>query len=177
MTEFGAEMDVLPQLLQIDQLLSMADSHQQSWIYWQFKFYNDITTCCSGESFYDEDGNIYMTKVKSLTRSYPQAVAGNDVTFKFNSFNSDFEMTYTASSTNANKDTVIYFNYISYYFSGLAVELVVPDEYKSQISFKVSEAKYFIVTSNFSTTDEVPITVKLSQCSDSNSVPCAYRNH
>lgn len=177
MTEFGAEMDVLPQLLQIDQLLSMADSHQQSWIYWQFKFYNDITTCCSGESFYGEDGNIYMDKVKALSRTYPQAIAGNDVTFKFNSFNSDFEMTYTALSTNANKDTVIYFNYISYYFSGLAVELVVSDEYKSQITFKVSEAKYVIVTSNFSTTNEVPITVKLSQCSDSNTVPCAYRNH
>jgi endoglycosylceramidase len=177
MTEFGAEMDVTPQLLQIDQLLSLVDKYQQSWIYWQFKFYQDITTCCSGESLYDENGNIYMDKVKSLSRTYPQAVAGNSVEYKFNSFNAEFDMSYTASSSNSNTDTIIYFNYVSYYFQGIAVSVVAPDEYKNQISFQVTDGKYVVITSNFSTSDEVPITVKLSVCDDSNPTPCAYRNH
>jgi endoglycosylceramidase len=177
MTEFGAEMDVTPQLLQIDQLLSLVDKHQQSWIYWQFKFYDDITTCCSGESFYDENGNIYMDKVKALSRTYPQVISGNSVEYKFNSFNSEFDMSYTASSSNSAATTIIYFNYIAYYFHGIAVQIIVPDEYKDQISFAVTEGKYVVVTTNFNTSTEVPITVKLSVCDDSNPTPCAYRNY
>ena len=155
----------------------MIDKHQQSFIYWQFKLFKDITTCCSGESFYDASGNIYMDKVKALSRTYPQTIAGNSINYNFNMYNSDFEMNYSASSLNSNSDTIVYFNAILYYFNGVAIEIIVPDDYKNQISFKVTDGKYIIITSNFTTNDQVPIQVKVTECSDSNPTPCAFKNH
>lgn len=118
-----------------------------------------------------------MDKVKALSRTYPQAIAGNSVTYNFNMYNSEFDMNYSASSLNSNANTIIYFNAISYYFNGVAIEVIVPDEYKNQITFKVNEGKYIAITSTFTTTDQVPVQVKVSECSDSNPTPCAFKNH
>jgi hypothetical protein len=41
----------------------------------QFKIFNDITTQGPGESFYIGD-SLETTKVKTLSRTYAQAVAG-----------------------------------------------------------------------------------------------------
>ncbi len=50
------------------------------WSYWQFKKYQDLTTAASPattESFYNEDGELEINKVRALSRSYAQAIAGN----------------------------------------------------------------------------------------------------
>jgi hypothetical protein len=49
------------------------------WSYWQFKKYQDLTTTTRParvESFYTEDGQLEINKVRALSRSYAQAVAG-----------------------------------------------------------------------------------------------------
>ena len=49
------------------------------WSYWQFKKYQDLTTAASPattESFYTEDGELEINKVRALSRSYAHAVAG-----------------------------------------------------------------------------------------------------
>lgn len=49
------------------------------WSYWQFKKYQDLTTAASPattESFYTEDGKLEINKVRALSRSYAQAIAG-----------------------------------------------------------------------------------------------------
>jgi hypothetical protein len=49
------------------------------WAYWQFKKYQDLTTAASPattESFYTEDGELEMNKVRALSRSYAHAIAG-----------------------------------------------------------------------------------------------------
>ncbi len=49
------------------------------WSYWQFKKYQDITTTtrpATAESFYTEDGQLEINKVRALSRSYAQAIAG-----------------------------------------------------------------------------------------------------
>jgi predicted negative regulator of RcsB-dependent stress response len=49
------------------------------WSYWQFKKYQDLTTAASPattESFYTDDGELEMNKVRALSRSYAQAIAG-----------------------------------------------------------------------------------------------------
>jgi endoglycosylceramidase len=49
LTEFGAVAgDSADALETLDHLLDNADEHAQSWAYWQFKSYNDITTASSG---------------------------------------------------------------------------------------------------------------------------------
>jgi endoglycosylceramidase len=50
------------------------------WSYWQFKKFQDLTTAASPattESFYAEDGELEVNKVRALSRSYAQAIAGN----------------------------------------------------------------------------------------------------
>ena len=44
MTEFGATKDVLGDLISLERVASLADKHQQSWVYWQLKYYQDLTT-------------------------------------------------------------------------------------------------------------------------------------
>jgi hypothetical protein len=49
------------------------------WSYWQFKKYQDLTTTtrpATAESFYTEDGQLEINKVRALSRSYGQAIAG-----------------------------------------------------------------------------------------------------
>lgn len=55
-------------------------SVDKGWSYWQFKKFQDITTATSPattESFYTEDGELEINKVRALSRSYAQAIAGN----------------------------------------------------------------------------------------------------
>ncbi len=47
------------------------------WSYWQFKKFQDLTTAASPattESFYAEDGELEVNKVRALSRSYAQAI-------------------------------------------------------------------------------------------------------
>jgi endoglycosylceramidase len=49
------------------------------WSYWQFKKYQDLTTAASPattESFYTDDGELELNKVRALSRSYAHAIAG-----------------------------------------------------------------------------------------------------
>jgi hypothetical protein len=48
-----------------DWMTGEADRRLQSWAWWQFKSYHDITTSGIGtsESFYDENGNLMINKV------------------------------------------------------------------------------------------------------------------
>ena len=49
--------------------MKLADENQQSWMYWQFKFYNDITTCTPGtegsstEALYFSNGTVSIAKL------------------------------------------------------------------------------------------------------------------
>ena len=45
MTEFGAAEDTKSDLFSLGETARLADKFQQSWMYWQFKYYEDITTC------------------------------------------------------------------------------------------------------------------------------------
>lgn len=54
----------------------------RSWTYWQFKYFDDITTAANPgttESFYDNDGKLQETKVKALARPYAYAICGRPV--------------------------------------------------------------------------------------------------
>jgi endoglycosylceramidase len=95
MTEFGAAEDVKSDLTKMASLADLADRHQQSWMYWQFKYYQDITTCTpQGESLYNEDGTPCENKLKVLSRSYPQATAGHLVQYRYNIETQQFHMQY-----------------------------------------------------------------------------------
>ena len=54
--------------------MEIADEHMISWIGWEFKKCVAITG--SGHSIYNPDGTINYDCLATLTRTYPQAVAG-----------------------------------------------------------------------------------------------------
>jgi endoglycosylceramidase len=78
MTEWGALAEDQVAVEDIDNFLNIADGYLQSWSYWQFKSFNDITTAAKpyDESFYDGNGNLQAAKVQHLSRTYAYAIAG-----------------------------------------------------------------------------------------------------
>ena len=59
MTQYGALSNTQKSAEEIRVLTDLMSSYFRSWSYWQFKYYDDITTAArpgTTESFYDEKG-------------------------------------------------------------------------------------------------------------------------
>ena len=50
----------------------MADENLVGWAYWQFKYYEDLTSSSgtAAQGFYNFDDTLQEYKVKALARSY-----------------------------------------------------------------------------------------------------------
>lgn len=121
MTEWGALSSSPGAMQQIHRISNLADDHLQSWIWWQFKDYDDVTTASVGdvESFYDSNGNLQTEKVKALSRTYAQAIVGVPISMKFDETNSNFDLVYRYnSSIPVTLPTIIYLNTGWYYPNG-----------------------------------------------------------
>ena len=88
MSEFGATTSVA--LAGFD--VEWAGLDQLSWIYWAWKYYDDPTGS-SAEGLVQPDGS-YSPVVAVLSRTYPQAVAGDPNSVIFNPFTGAFNMVY-----------------------------------------------------------------------------------
>jgi endoglycosylceramidase len=72
MTEFGAIGSDSNDADTLVHVLDLADAQGLSWMYWNFKGYDDITTVNSvSESMFDEAGRPQALKLAALSRSYP----------------------------------------------------------------------------------------------------------
>lgn len=131
MTEFGAAEDVRGDLSVLEAVAAQADRYKQSWMYWQFKYFQDITTCTpQGESLYGEDGQPVPHKLAILSRTYPQAVAGALASYEYSVHNGDFKMDYAPMSAPEGvpqQPTVIFVNRAQTYPLGLSVKLSSED--------------------------------------------------
>jgi endoglycosylceramidase len=79
LTEFGAVSQSAVDMALIKTMLDPADERMQSWSYWNFKSFDDITTtgdANGGESFYNKDGSVQTEKLRMLTRAYAPIIAG-----------------------------------------------------------------------------------------------------
>ena len=88
MSEFGATTSI--PLAGFD--VEFAGLDELSWIYWAWKFYDDPTGS-SAEGLVQPDGS-YSPIVGVLSRTYPQAVAGDPNSVIFNPFTGAFNMVY-----------------------------------------------------------------------------------
>jgi endoglycosylceramidase len=88
MSEFGATTDVAL----VSDLTKDADGVGIGWSYYSWKYYNDPTGSTS-EALKAVSGS-YSPIVGSLSRTYPQAVAGMPVSVSFDPTTGDFKMTY-----------------------------------------------------------------------------------
>ena len=92
MSEFGATTSVA--LAGFD--VEWAGLDQLSWIYWAWKYYDDPTGS-SAEGLVQPDGS-YSPVVTVLSRTYPQAVAGDPNSVIFNPFTGAFNMVYAPTN-------------------------------------------------------------------------------
>jgi endoglycosylceramidase len=104
-----------------------ADKYFQSWSYWQFKSFNDITTQATGssESLYNDDGTLQLQKVKALSRTYAYAIAGDPMNMQFDPSSAYFVLTYKTNNR-AKGPTEIYLNQEFWYPDGFQVSIVPP---------------------------------------------------
>jgi len=122
MTEFGALGNLTSSIEDIDWITDAADSFFQSWTYWQFKYFADLTTSGTGEGFYNKDGVLEENKLKALSRAYPRAIAGTPEYFSFEPRNAEFKLEYRID-TGITQATEIYLNEKYWYPKGYSVTL------------------------------------------------------
>jgi endoglycosylceramidase len=129
MTEFGAVSNNSNSISNLNFLTGQADIHLSSWAYWQFKGYQDFTTASlpGAESFYSEDGELQVNKVKALSRTYARATAGTPISMKFDPLTAKFELVYLLN-TKVTQPTEIYLNEDFYYPNGYTFTLT-PSEF------------------------------------------------
>eukprot|EP00005_Dracoamoeba_jomungandri_P000139 CAMPEP_0174253230 /NCGR_PEP_ID=MMETSP0439-20130205/2606_1 /TAXON_ID=0 /ORGANISM="Stereomyxa ramosa, Strain Chinc5" /LENGTH=525 /DNA_ID=CAMNT_0015334145 /DNA_START=19 /DNA_END=1596 /DNA_ORIENTATION=- len=126
MTEFGGVGNATVGAKMLKFLTDLADKYLQSWTYWQFKFYHDLTTDTgSGESFYDENGKLQKEKVKMLSRSYAQAIAGVPLSQSFDTDTSLYRLSFSLDPS-ISAPTVVYINEQYYYPNGFSVTTQPP---------------------------------------------------
>jgi endoglycosylceramidase len=134
MTEFGASRDIKGDMYALNFLCEKMDKHQQSWMYWQYKYYNDITTCTpEGEALYLNNGTVAQDKLRVLSRSYPEVVAGTLLDYSFHvELSGLFTMNYqpwtaSASTNPLARISSVYYNEELYYPKGVHVKLSYSD--------------------------------------------------
>ena len=100
MTEWGALSTDPSAMQQMKRIAGLADKHLQSWIWWQFKDYDDVTTASVGgvESFYYANGTLQYDKVKALSRTYAHAIVGEPLEMTFDDTNGNFFLSYKYTS-------------------------------------------------------------------------------
>jgi endoglycosylceramidase len=160
MTEWGALSSSPGAMQQIHRISSLADEYIQSWIWWQFKDYDDVTTASIGdvESFYDSKGQLQVEKVKALSRTYAQAISGTPLAMKFNTTTSEFSLDYVyGANIPTSQPTIIFLNQAWYYPRGYNVVL----NPASHLSYSSSEPNYVQIWHSASLAPGVIINVKI----------------
>merc|ERR1719399_2780053 len=112
MTEFGAMLGTDQGVESLNFVTGLADQHIQSWSYWSFKYYQDLTTVSvgGGESFYLKNGTLDTAKVRALSRTYAQAIAGVPSTHLFEPVTAKFTLVYDIMDSDPIPDTIVFLN-------------------------------------------------------------------
>jgi endoglycosylceramidase len=127
LTEFGAVGETPAELETLRTVLDAAQQRLQSWAYWSFKSFDDITTnqAPGREGFYRADGSLQLEKVRTLARPYAPAVAGNPTSAIFDDRQGSFTLRYTTTAT-AKGPTLIFKHDAFYFPRGFEVEINPP---------------------------------------------------
>ncbi|CAF5191938.1 unnamed protein product [Rotaria magnacalcarata] len=161
LTEFGALSNSTESIKEIHRITGIADQFLQSWSYWQFKKYQDLTTAASPattESFYDENGELEMNKVRALSRSYAQAIAGQPIFMYFEPISADFQLDFKIN-TAIQQPTIIYINEDLNYPNGNNIK-VTP---ANSLTWTSTSRNYYEFATTSSTKNGTAITIEITQ--------------
>jgi len=124
MTEFGAVGDDPMGHELIDLQTSRADDQLQSWAYWTYKSFFDITTQnAATEAFFNSDGSLQEDKVNRLARAYARSIAGVPKVMQFDRTASTFRLEYFLNYGKSNMSTEIFLNRAVHFKNGFNVTL------------------------------------------------------
>lgn len=128
-TEFGALGEGSTSVEAIHHQTAVADTFLESWAYWTYKGFHDITTQNPAtESFFHPNGTLQVGKVAALSRTYAQRVAGlpGSIAMKFagEASTKDFLLTYTTNAAASNTTTVVYLNEDWHYPQGYSLAVL-----------------------------------------------------
>jgi len=124
-TEFGLATES-EGLEDMSNTMDIMESHQQSWIAWEYKKYagalpNGTCTGC-GDGPWFPNGTINWPVVSHLSRTYAQAVAGRVLETKYNQTTKYFELLYEVNSK-CKLPTEIYLNEDLHYAKGFICQV------------------------------------------------------
>ena len=111
--------------------MDAADMYLQSWIGWDYKAYHPSRPNLKGNrrsALWNGTG-LDQIYVQNTTRTYPQAVAGYTVKFRFDLSSKEFVLVYEVSETCHATESVVYLNEEVHYPSGYTVA-VTPSSVK-----------------------------------------------
>ena len=111
--------------------MDAADMYLQSWIGWDYKAYHPSRPNLKGNrrsALWNGTG-LDQIYVQNTTRTYPQAVAGYTVKFRFDLSSKEFVLVYEVSETCHATESVVYLNEVVHYPSGYTVT-VTPSSVK-----------------------------------------------
>jgi len=105
----------------------LADHYGLSWMHWAYKKYSDWTwdssglfdASCPSDNIYD---CIHVDTVKKFARTYPKAVAGESISFTYDSTTFDAELIFVPD-TNCKLPTEIFLSEQWVYTDGFEVEI------------------------------------------------------
>jgi endoglycosylceramidase len=123
MTEFGAVGGGPTSAAALTAQTTLADAMLESWSYWTWKSYEDVTTQNPvSETLFWPNGTMQTDKVAALSRTYAQAIAGvpGSISMAFNATapTRDFLLTYTINAAARNTSTSVYLNQALHYPTG-----------------------------------------------------------
>lgn len=117
LSEFGACTTGIDCVHEIQRTTQAADTFLHSWAYWQYKYYNDITTQSGpSEGFWDGSGTLLVDKVKALSRTYAPVVQGVATAMSFDSDTAAFQLSYNTDRTYENNANTLIFLHSEYYY-------------------------------------------------------------
>jgi len=126
LTEFGASSNDTKQMSEINLLMNEAEQRLQSFSYWQFKFFEDLTSQNSLESLYDTNGQLELNKVSTLSRTYFRAVTGTLLFSYFDPYGGRYTATFSLN-TGIFTSSEIYLNEDIHYPNGFSVSIYPPE--------------------------------------------------
>ncbi|CAF0730390.1 unnamed protein product [Rotaria sp. Silwood1] len=160
LTEFGALINSTEGIKEIHRITGLADEFLQSWSYWQFKKYQDLTTAASpatAESFYTEDGELEVNKVKALSRSYAQAIAGQPIFMYFEPISCNFVLDFNIN-TDIKQPTIVYINEDLNYPHGNVIKVSPADS----LTWTATSRNYYEFSTTTSTKNGTTITIQIT---------------
>ncbi|KNC51965.1 endoglycoceramidase [Thecamonas trahens ATCC 50062] len=129
LTEMGAMLESPAAADALNHLLDLCDANLQSFNYWQYKPYHDLTTASQpfDESFYYPNGTLQANKIKVLSRTYAYATAGVPRDMMFDAETGAFKFVWDSWGHTIGLPTSIYLNEAMWYPHGYSVTFIPRD--------------------------------------------------